>query len=163
MHVTDWIRVGELALIAVTAAVELTALASIIGHVVIPLLGRQLRHGLGWPVPLLAYPAVRRRGARRRVVPVWIVLDVSPLLPDCARAWFRRRARRVTAFEQRIHGGRGVRILALLSFMAGAVQSTIEHWTEPLSVRSLFWIVGSTLTFIAWNLLDRRRWEIGVT
>jgi hypothetical protein len=74
-----------------------------------------------------------------------------------------RPSRKVTSFEWRLHNGRAIRALAVILFMAGAAQTLIVHFDESLTIRSTLWIAATSLAFISWTLLDRRRWEVGVT
>jgi hypothetical protein len=48
-------------------------------------------------------------------------------------------------------------------FIGGAVVSLLDRFDEPLTVRGVFWTLGATGAFVSWTILDRRRWEIGVT
>jgi hypothetical protein len=96
--------------------------------------------------------------------------ELSAIIGVATHVWFPqakrhagRPARRVTPFEQRLHNGRAIRAAAFLMFIAGAVISLLDRLDDPLTVRSVFWTLGATGAFVSWTILDRRRWEIGVT
>jgi hypothetical protein len=98
------------------------------------------------------------------------IAELSAFASIARHMWWplvRRRVgrpdRKVTAFAQRSHNGRAIRCAAFVMFITGAVISLIERFSEPITVRSVFWTAGATLAFISWTLLDRRRWEMGVT
>lgn len=83
-------------------------------------------------------------------------------LPDTLRR-YGRPGRKITGFERRLHNGRAIRALALLLLLVGDIYSLVASLDDPVTVRSVFWTLGTTCAFVSWTLLDRRRWEVGVT
>lgn len=76
---------------------------------------------------------------------------------------YEPRRRRVTRFERRIHVGRALRQISILWFAAGATHSALTNFDSSLSFRSLAWVFGCFFAFLAWTMLDRRRWDVGLT
>lgn len=65
-----------------------------------------------------------------------------------------------TPAASRLAFGRCLRHMAVLTFIAGAIHSTEDTLARPFTFRSFAWIIGSWFAFLAWAILDRRRWDL---
>jgi hypothetical protein len=61
--------------------------------------------------------------------------------------------------QQKYAIGRAFRASAILALFVGAIHALVTRFDDHISLRSVCWMIGCWLAFIAFLILDRGRWD----